>query len=137
MKIDHVVDWLKALHESTKKELVPPFGVEIIMRDHRSYYLQDIILWDEESDSVVLRVWDLRALSEKDKEVVKLRLTKIRAEEIDGEGKNLHPDLDFGNLRINIRDIMYHIEWHDRYWPLGVEAIKMFKEAEDEAKRKE
>ena len=124
--MDFVVDWLKARYEAEHKELIPPFVAEIIMRDHRSYYLQDVVQWDEESDTVVLRVWDLRALSEQDIELVKLKLSKVCAEEIDGEGRNLHPHLDFANLRINIKDIMYHVEWHDRRWPLGAEAIKMF-----------
>jgi len=130
MKIDHVEGWLKSIAESKEKELISPFGLEIVMRDHRSYYLQCVIQWDEESGTAVLSVWDLRALSDQDKEIVKLKVSKFPPEKIDGEGKNLHPYLDRANLRINIKDIMYCVEWHDRMWPLGAEAAKMYEKKE-------
>lgn len=127
MKIDFVKDWLRHIAEATEKELIPPFVVEIVMRDHRSYFLQDVLQWDEESGTVTLRIWDLRALSDQDREVVKLKVSNPIDKKINGEGKNLHPHLNFANLRIAIKDIMYCIEWPDRMWPVGSEAFKMYK----------
>ena len=36
MKIDHVEGWFKSIAESKEKELIPPFSLEVVMRDHRS-----------------------------------------------------------------------------------------------------
>lgn len=131
MKINFVEGWLKHIAEAKEKKIIPPFVVEIVMRDHRSYYLQDVIQWDEESGTAVLRVWDLRALSDQDKEILKLRISHPYGEKPKPE--DLHPYLDWANLK----DIMYCIEWHDRMRPLGVEAIKMYKKYIERDKNQE
>ena len=126
VKMNWMQGWLKSIAESKEQEIIPPFCVELVMRDGRSYYLQYVTGWEGESGTAVLSIWDFRALSDQDKEIVKLKISKFPPKEIDGEGKNLHPHLDRANLRVNIKDIMYCIKWHDRTWPLGVEAIKMY-----------
>lgn len=106
--------WLVAIGN----QIVPPFAVELVLTDGTRYFLHSVPLADEQSGSAALRIWDFRAFSEEDFDALKRRLNEMgtrggrwpRAEEI-------HLKLDWAILRINLDQIAYCIEWHDRLWP--------------------
>ncbi|MBA7513755.1 hypothetical protein ES705_05773 [subsurface metagenome] len=125
MEVNYIEGWLKIIAESKDKKPILPFTVEVVMKDHRSYYLRDVAEWDDKSGTALIKIYDFRGLSKQDKEIVKLKISNIYNRETKPE--EIHPYLDWANLRVNIKDIMYCVEWHDRVWPLGVEAVKMLK----------
>lgn len=105
-------DWLWKI-----KGVVPPFCVEIILSDGTRYYLYSVLDHDEDTGTGVLRIYDLRALTEGEQEGLKQRLNNIkdRSELIDPE--QLHPKLDWANVYLRSGDIIRCVEWHDRLWP--------------------
>ncbi len=113
---DHVYDWLKAI---PKKSAIPPFVVELVLRDGRSFYLNSIGNFDEQSDSIAIRVWDFRAFTENDIDVLKTRIAEIakKSNLREMRAEKICPKLDWGILRVHVKEIAYCIEWHDRSWP--------------------
>jgi hypothetical protein len=113
--VDYVSDWLWGIDD---QETVPPFCVEVVLRDGTHYWLHSVVAKDDLSKSLALRVWDLRAFGESEIEDLKSRLNEMqRRGELRGE---IHPKLDYGNLRVHLMDIWYCMEWHDRLWPEGI-----------------
>jgi hypothetical protein len=110
--IDYVTDWIWGI-----TDLLPPFCVEIVLNDGTRYYLHSISGKDEETKSIVIRIWDLRAFSSQEIDKLKDKLNQIKnRKELENEQK-IHPKLDWANLRVYISQIAYCIEWHDRLWP--------------------
>jgi|SRR3989337_2292597 len=110
--IDYVADWLWQI-----SDLVPPFCVELVLKDGNTFFLHSISGKDEETKSMVIRIWDLRAYTDKDIEQLKTNLNQIRSRDDLANEQQIHPKLDWANLRINVSDISYCVEWHDRMWP--------------------
>jgi hypothetical protein len=99
-------------------EVIPPLVFELFLRDGSRHFIHSVIMKDEESDSVVIRIWDLRAMNESDVEDLKSALNKPGSwNRLGGEGHELHEKLDWANLRIGLSEILYCIEWHNRWWP--------------------
>jgi hypothetical protein len=69
---------------------------------------------------MVIRIWDLRALTDQDVQQLKDNLNLIQNIKELADEQKIHPNLDWANLRINVSDISYCIEWHDRLWPQEV-----------------
>ena len=97
--------------------LVPPFCVEIILRDTTCYYLQSVLEHDKESNTGVIRIWDLRAFGETELEDLKRCLNGIRNRSELSTAEQIHPKLDWANVYLHADDIAYCVEWHDRLWP--------------------
>lgn len=123
--IDYVADWLLQI-----SDIVPPFCVKLVLKDGNTFFLHSISGKDEETKSMVIRIWDLRAFTDKDIEQLKTNLNKIRGRDDLANEQQIHPKLDWANLRIHVSDISYCVEWHDRMWPeearpkIGFEANK-------------
>ena len=97
---------------------LPPYLLEIVMKDGRSYYVHSGNSRDEETWSVIVNVWDLRAIDSQAEAEIKMKLDKPKLkDEIDeGQPWDLHPDLSIGRLRCKLDDIAYVIEWWTRTW---------------------
>ncbi len=114
MAIDWVLGWLKAMCQG---ELIPPFCVELVLRDATRYYLHSIVAFEEETRSLCARIWDLRALQPNEIDELKLRLNQIRSRTELAPAEAVHPKLDWANLHLHFEDVAYCVEWHDRLWP--------------------
>ena len=110
--VDYLYDWIPQIND-----VVPPFCVELALRDGTRYFLHSVNGNDEDTKSLVIRVWDLRAFSDHDIENLKVALNKIKSRKEFHEETNIHPKLDWANLRIHLVDVAYCVEWHDRLWP--------------------
>jgi len=107
-----VNDWLWQING-----MVPPFCVEVVLRDTTRYFLHSVLQRDEENGTGVVRIWDLRALSPSDLEELKGRLNLIKDRSALSPAEGVHPKLDWANLYLHTADVAYCVEWHDRLWP--------------------
>jgi hypothetical protein len=114
MAVDWVLGWLKAMCQGG---LIPPFCVELVLKDGTRYYLHSIIAIEEETRTLCARIWDLRALQPKEVDELKLRLNQIRDRKQLSPAEKVHPKLDWANLHLHLEDVAYCVEWHDRLWP--------------------
>lgn len=112
--MDYARDWLWKLPID---EIVPPFCIEIILRDSSHYFLHSIKARHRKSGSVALRAWDMRSLDESDLETLRVTLAAVEHKEMLRETKRVHPRLDYGTIRMRVDDLWYCIEWRDRLWP--------------------
>ena len=112
--LDWVLDWLKAMCQG---ELIPPFCVEIVLKDGARYNLHSIVESDDETRSMCARIWDLRAFHPHEILELKQKLNQINKRSELGQAIALHPKLDWANLHLHYDDISYCVEWHDRIWP--------------------
>jgi hypothetical protein len=112
--MDWVLPWLKLMSGGG---MLPPFCVEVVLRDGARYSLHSVLEHDDETHTLCFRVWDLRALSHADVAALKQTLNGIQDREKLSPAENLHPKLDWANVRAHYEDISYCIEWHDRIWP--------------------
>ena len=110
--MDHVLGWIKKI-----SGLVPPFCVELVLQDGNRYFLHHFSSDDEETETLVLGVWDMRALEGRDLEELKRILNQLHQRSELADAEKIHSKLDWANLRIHYDDIAYCIEWHDRLWP--------------------
>ena len=97
--------------------LVPPFCVEIVLRDTTHYYLHSVLQHDKGSNTGAIRIWDLRAFTETELEELKQRLNSIRDRSELSSAERVHPKLDWANVYLHTDDVAYCKEWHDRLWP--------------------
>ena len=109
---DICTQWFWELGETP----IPPLCLEIVLRDSSRYFMQSVILKDEESKSMVVRIWDMRAFTEVDVEELKQKMndriiTGKKPADVE------HPKLDVANLRMHLDDLWYCVEWHNRFWP--------------------
>jgi len=97
--------WL--LSELTGPPL-PPYLLEIVMKDGRSYYVNTGNSRDDESQSVSVNVWDLRPVDEAaNAELLQLLDNQKAWNEADPNRPWLfHPSLSIGRLRCKLDDIM-------------------------------
>jgi len=111
--MEHSIDVAKGWFWDLDETPIPPLCLELVLRDQSRYWVQSVTLKDDTTKTMVVRIWDLRAIAT-DSLIAKMN-EQIRA------GKSLSnldcPELDVGNLRIHIDDVWYCIEWHNRYWP--------------------
>jgi hypothetical protein len=99
---------------------LPPYLLEIVMRNGRSFYVHSGNSRDEESGSVVVNVWDLRAVDPQTEAEIKTKLDepKLWDEASKGQPWDLHPTLSIGRLRCKLDDIAYVVEWWTRTWEI-------------------
>jgi hypothetical protein len=114
MALDWVVGWLKLM---CKGGLIPPFCVEIVLRDSTRYFLHSIVAFEDDTRTMCARIWDLRALRPKEVDELKQRLNKLRDRAKLSPAEKVHPKLDWANLHLHYDDVTYCVEWHDRLWP--------------------
>ena len=112
MTSDLVIGWL-----SSVSGIIPPFCVELVLADGARYFLHSVLQNDEATGTLILRIWDFRELGDEDITKLKKRLNKMKDRKELGDSERFYPGLDWANVRLHYKDIEYHIEWHDRYWP--------------------
>jgi hypothetical protein len=111
---DWVLGWLKLM---CRGEMIPPFCVEVALRDGARYSLHSVLECDDDTRTLCFRIWDLRALSEADVAELKETLNGIRNRGDLARAEKLHPKLDWANVHAHYDDVTYCVEWHDRIWP--------------------
>ena len=111
----HLDEWMKWI----KKSIVPPLCVEIFLINNRSYFLNCVAYWEDNDPIAVLRIWDIRVMTDDDIDTLKQTMNNVQDREEYGKPINIHKKLDWANLRISKDYIAYVIEWHDRLWPGG------------------
>jgi len=110
---DHVYDWMGNL--SGMKGVIPPFCVELAMVDGSGFYLHSIPEKDELTQSIVLRIWDLRNFSENEVLEMKENIQSCSREDLD-DPKKIHPKLDLADVHAHMQDIRYVVEWNGKLW---------------------
>jgi hypothetical protein len=110
--------WLRRF---PSEEQIPPYCVELVLRDRNRHFVAcGYPKINKEADSITLRIWDMRAVSDERAELLKKRINEsIRS------GKVLTPEdpetgLDWANIRLEPGSLLYCIEWHQRFWPHGM-----------------
>ena len=105
-RIDYVVDWIWNFGD-----IVPPFCTEVVLQDGSRYYLRSVSAKDDTTKTMVLKIWDLRLLTDKnDLEALKQRLKKnLKRSELINE-KIIHPKLGWAKLRIHL-DGKFLLTW--------------------------
>jgi hypothetical protein len=112
MTVDFTLDWLRRI-----QGVIPPFCVELVLKDGSHYFLHSVSIEDAETETMVLRIWDLRAFGPVEIDTLKARLNDVRDRDSLGSEHEIDPRLDWANLRLHFADVAYCIEWHDRLWP--------------------
>lgn len=97
--------------------VLPPFYLELILRDGRSYSVHSLLHYDESSSTITLRIWDPWGMNGEDVEELLEGLDEIVTRHELEPPEALPPHLNWGLLRIDPDDIWYCIEWHDRTCP--------------------
>jgi len=97
---------------------LPPYLLEIVMKDGKSFYVHSGNTRNEEAHSVIVNVWDLRAIDKSAEEEIKKKLddSKVWNEVQSRHPGDLHPLLSLGRLRCSLDDILYVVEWWTRIW---------------------
>jgi len=98
------------------KTPIPPFCLELFLRDGRSYYVQCLLGKDEKSKAMVFSIWDLRSFTASEIEDFKLNLKNYSRDKL-RSFQDVHPKLDRAHLWVHLDDIWYWVEWHDKVWP--------------------
>jgi hypothetical protein len=113
MNADQVIDWL-----ARRVDAIPPFCVEIVLSDGARYFLHSAYKNSAFEDCLVVRIYDLRGLNPEEIEQVKKNINEIQDRTVFNHPEKIHPKLDWANLRVYRKEILYCIEWHDRRWPI-------------------
>jgi hypothetical protein len=111
---DLVLDWLKLMCQG---ELIPPFCVDLVLKDGIRYHLHSVLRFEDNTATLCARIWDLRALHAQEINELKQKLNQIRTRADLTPAEAVHPKLDWANIRVRYNEIAYCIEWHDRIWP--------------------
>jgi len=110
----HLYEWMKRI----KGDIVPPFCVELFLINNHSYFINGVTYWEDDDPIAVVRIWDLRIMTDDDIVKLKEAMNNARDRREYEKPDNIHKKLDWANLRVS-KDyyIAYVIEWHDRLWP--------------------
>jgi len=119
MELDYGRQMVWLLSEMTGGPL-PPYLLEIVMRDGRSFYVHSGNSRDEKTWSIVVNVWDLRAVGDQAEAEIKEKLNqpKVWDKAVKGKPSDFHPDLNIGRLRCKLDDIAYVVEWWTGIWEI-------------------
>ncbi len=109
----HLYEWMKRI----KGDIVPPFCVELFLINNHSYFINGVTYWEDDDPIAVVRIWDLRIMTDNDIVKLKEAMNNARDRREYDKPDNIHKKLDWANLRFSKDYIAYVIEWHDRLWP--------------------
>lgn len=113
--VHHVFDWVWQM--GSMEGVIPPFCIEVMLNDGSNYYLHSIPQRDEKTLSLVMRVWDFRAFTPDDIDELKQNLNELRSRGDLENYQDVHPKLDWADVRLPLANVNYAIEWNDRNWP--------------------
>ena len=108
----HTHEWLKSI----KEQIIPPLCVEIFLKNGRSYFILHVLFWDDSDDTAIIRIYDLRDID--DQKELREAINRVKDRSEFGDPAKIHDKLDWANLRIPKDEIVYIIEWHDKFWPI-------------------
>ena len=114
MAVDWVLGWLEVMCDGG---VIPPFCVELVLRDGSHHSLHSVVAFERDTRTLCARIWDTRAFGPKEVEELKQRLNSVHDRSELGHAEAVHPKLDWANIHLRFEDISYCIEWHDRLWP--------------------
>jgi len=109
---------------------LPPYLLEVVMKTGDRYYIHSPNVRDEERESMVLNIYDFRAIDEVAEDLIKKMLDEDKWES-GTKPENLHPLLTVARLRCDLEDIAFCVEWLSRWWKLE----SLFPELNEEKKR--
>jgi hypothetical protein len=118
MQMDYARGMIWGLSELTGGPF-PPYFLEIVMKDGQGYYVHSGNSRDEKTQSVVVNIYDFRAMSGDDENSLKAKLEKLTT--LPDKLSELHPSLSNGLLRCRLEDILYVAQW-ERYRLWNVES---------------
>lgn len=102
---------LEKLERIKNSDTIPPFCFEIFLRDGRSYFIFSVTYCEKKSEIIECKIWDTRFLSDVEENKIKnLKLENFEFNEFVENNK-----IDWANLKVYKKDIMYTIEWHDKF----------------------
>ncbi|MEK6221260.1 MAG: hypothetical protein N2D54_03335 [Chloroflexota bacterium] len=113
--VDYVYKWIWQLADM--QGVIPPFCVELTLIDGTRVFLHSVPEKNDKTESLILRFWDFRALDEEDIQELKTNLSDSCTMKDQENPKDIHPGLDWADLRLHIQNISYAIEWNDSLWP--------------------
>lgn len=116
--MDYAKELIWQLFDMTVGSL-PPYLLEITMRDGRSFYIHSPESRDDESKSMALKVYDLDAIGPLDEYEIKTRLDQTGHWSETSSVEDLHTLLKFGRLRCSLDEIAYCVEWIGKRWTLA------------------
>lgn len=108
---------------------LPPYLLEVVMKTGQSYYIHSPNVRDEELKSIVLNIYDFRAIDKDAEHQIRTKLDDIHWGK-DNKPEDLHPLLTTARLRCDLNDISYCVEWLSRWWKME----SLFPEITDERK---
>jgi hypothetical protein len=118
MKKLDVIAYLKLARGQT----IAPLLLEVVMRSGKSYFLKEVLDTFDAEGLFAVRVWDMRALTDKDTKAVMDSLTAHHERDAWVKYRELQPKLDEANLWLNASDVEHIVEWHDKTWPISANA---------------
>jgi hypothetical protein len=114
---DYARDLIWLLFSMTGGPL-PPYLLEVVMRDGRSFYVHSPNSRNPKTRAIILDVYDFRALGPDEMAELRKTLDKPGSTNQGFNYSDLHPLLSLGRLRCNLSDIAYCVEWFTRFWSL-------------------
>jgi hypothetical protein len=97
---------------------LPPYLLEIVMVDGRSFFIHALESRDEKSKSMILVVFDLSLIDPEEEYELKTRLDQTGHWSDSSSVDDLHTLLKLGRLHCSLDEIVYCVEWLGRRWRL-------------------
>lgn len=97
---------------------LPPYLLEIVMVDGRSFFIHALESRDEKSKSMILVVFDLSLIDPEEEYELKTRLDQTGHWSDSSSVNDLHTLLKLGRLHCSLDEIAYCVEWLGRRWRL-------------------
>ena len=97
---------------------LPPYLLEIVMRDGRSFFIHSFGARDKKTKSMSLTVYDLSLIDPEEEYELKTRLDQTGHWSDSSSVDDLHTLLKFGRLRCSLDEVAYCVEWLGRRWTL-------------------
>jgi hypothetical protein len=115
--MDYAKELIWGLFEKSSGTL-PPYLLEIVMRDGRSFYVHSFESRDKKTKSMILIVYDVSAIDPEEEYELKTRLDQTGHWSDSSSVDDLHTLLKIGRLRCSLDEIAYCMEWLGRRWTL-------------------
>jgi hypothetical protein len=113
--VDQVYNWIWQLGKISG--ITPPFCLQINLFDGSKFYFHSIQAQEEQTQSLVMRVWDLRSFTPEEIESLKEKLKVVENRSKLENPREIHPKLDWADVRLHLQNINYAIEWNDHLFP--------------------
>jgi len=99
-----------------RRGVIPPFTLELSLVDGNYFYVHSVQEAAEDSVSIAVRVWDTRHFDDDELERLQTDVAVLDDPAVLADPKNLHPNLDWAVLRVDLDQIAYCIDWHHPLW---------------------